>query len=58
MKKYYRRKGSYKDGRMKMVIESKTKKKTMSRTLPNPDIMWEMLGHLKKEKFNKENKDT
>ncbi len=58
MKLYYRRKGTYADGRMKIVLESKAKKRTTSRTLPLPEVMWEILGHPKNNTISKENKDT
>ena len=41
MKLFYRKKGTYSDGRDKIVIEDRNT--NQSRTLPKPEILWELL---------------
>ena len=58
MKPYYRKKGYYADGRTKIVIEKLDKKKIVSKTLPLPEIMWLLLGQVKKDDISKEKQDS
>ena len=58
MKPYYRRKGNYLDGRMKIIIEKLEKKKIISKTLPLPEIMWLLLGQVEKGDISKEKQDS
>ncbi len=58
MKPYYRIKGTYSDGRMKVVIEKREKKKIISKTLPKPEILWQILGQVRNEQILKGIKDT
>jgi len=54
MKPYYRKKGYYRDGRTKIVIEKENNKKIISKTLPLPEIMWLLLGQVKKDDISKD----
>ena len=43
MKPYYRKKGSYNDGRMKVVVEEQIKDKKITKNLPKPEIMLKVM---------------
>lgn len=47
MKPYYRKKGKYKDGRIKVVIEYQKNGQIKSRALPKPEILLDRLNLIK-----------
>ena len=47
MKPYYRIKGNYPDGRNKIVIEYKRYGKIISKTLPKPEVLLELMREKK-----------
>lgn len=55
--KYYRKKGTYNDGRMRIVIEWQEGAKKFSKSLPKPETLLKILDGLKIEEITEEKLD-
>lgn len=43
MRPYYRKKGKYNDGRVRIMIERIENNKIKQKALPKPEVLWEIL---------------
>lgn len=58
MKPFYSIKGKFPDGRNKVVIVLKKRYRKITKTLPKPEKMWEILGYPKNDQKTNEKEDT
>ncbi len=51
-KPYFRKKGTYKDGRDRIVLEKQVGRVKITKNLPKPEILWLLLDGLKSSSVN------